>query len=123
MATFFVNNVKMHPSNLWYHYKEKFNSDNTFEVIISKAESEVIKTIEDYCLCRLESPEIDEIIMKLDLSKRSLGLMWHILNHARGVDSKLNTYDWEWVVNNITEIKIDKDFLIIKGEVSEYRET
>lgn len=122
MIVFTVNNQQIAPSNFWYHYKDNNSATAVFEVKISRNESELIQLIKDYCKCDIHNPNIIEVIATLDSSKRSYGLMWHILNYAKKKNGESNSYDWEWVLNNVTAIAIDTDFVCLKGMATKYQE-
>ncbi len=94
---------------------------DVFEVKISRNETELIQLLEDYCSCSIDALNITKKVITIDSSKRSYGLMWHILNYAKKNNNELNTYDWEWVLNSIKKIAVDANFISINGVVTKYK--
>jgi hypothetical protein len=122
MILFRVDNCQVDPSVLWYHYRDKESTGHELEIIISESESEVIEAIESYCKCNIRSNEAEDRIIGLDVKRRSMGLIWRILDFQRGKNDSSTNLKFEWVVNKIIKFEnINADF-VIKAIVSKYGE-
>ena len=118
MITFEIHDKQIDVKSIWYHYREK--GEVPFTLKISLDERQAIKIIERYSGLTISDPRLLSTIKKRDFTSRSMGLLWELLNLF---SEKINPGDvkFEWVLNNILDLKESNGVLLIFGEASVYK--
>lgn len=115
-----INSKPTAIGKIWYHYKnvENSNSEYYYTLDIPRSGSEFILLIEKYSGCSIMDSGLTKIVIEKDKQKRSMGLLWNILEIAKEKYLSNDSFNWEWVLNNITDIKVNDSVISITGNVT-----
>ena len=118
MIIFEINGSPVKPNNVWYHFREK--GEALYTINIGLDETELQQIIERYAGRSLYSSEIESVIKAKDISNRSMGLLWEILDFLSKKTDPRET-EFYWVLNNILDFRLSDGRIVISGEASKYR--
>lgn len=117
MIDFSIAGNKTKLEAVWYHYKNESQSDYSYSLSIGLNEVEVIKCIENYAECTIDSEDISSRIIDKDIKKGSMGLIWNLFllfkKQKRLIDMECKVM---WTINNVRKVqKVDQCFIISGG--------
>jgi hypothetical protein len=105
----------------WYHYKENPKDFLVYEFYFDLEDIAIVDIIEKYSKRKINDSEIGSVIVAKDEKNRSLGLLWYINNYLEEKYKNNDiSYNWKYVINNITEVLLINTFIKISGKATLY---
>lgn len=118
MIDLIYNNVKIPVSNFIVHYVENKPDPRFYKLKIPLNQTEIVRLVENYSSCKIDSPDLQRKVMEKDKHKRSMGLLWELkVNFFDKIEPSFSS-DIFPVFNNIKRIYLDEDFILIEGEAN-----